>query len=134
LPPCLGAGTSAGCQDRCVCRSRHDTQKSDAIASDDGRVVQASRSPPNNKPLATGAAVVTAMTPEGFYAEMMDDMMGSMLQPMLAGATCSAEEALKLQVGLQPDNQPELSDAQRARFVALLDPVAKERAGAVMRA
>lgn len=77
--------------------------------------------------------VVTAMTPEGFYAEMMDTMMESTLEPMFAlvGDHAAAEEALERQVGLSADDQPKLSEEERTQLLALLDPAAKDRAAAV---
>ena len=134
-PPALAQVPAPAAKTAASADHGHDTQKSDAITAMMGELFKAeplTAEQQSRLPLAR--QVVTAMTPEGFYAEMMDDMMGSMLQPMLGlvGDHAAAEEALKLQVGLQPDDQPELSDAERAEVLALLDPVAKERAAAVM--
>lgn len=114
--------------------SATDAQKRDAIAAMMSELFKA-------EPLTTeqearlplARQVVTAMTPEGFYAEMMDTMMGSMLEPMFAlvGDHAAAEEALERQVGLSPENQPDLSEEERTQLLALLDPAAKERATAV---
>lgn len=80
--------------------------------------------------------VVGAMTPEGFYADIMDEMMSGMLQPLfdMVGDEGIAEEVLEQQVGLTPEEQANLSEEARAQAVSLLDPAAKERAGAVMSA
>lgn len=112
-----------------------DAQKRDAIAAMMGELFKAEPlSGEQQARLPLARQVVTAMTPEGFYADMMNDMMGSMLEPMLGlvGDHAAAEEALERQVGLSPDDQPDLSDAQRAEVLTLLDPAAKERAAAVM--
>jgi hypothetical protein len=78
--------------------------------------------------------VVRVMTPDGFYADVMREMMGSMLAPLteMIGGPAAAGNIVERQVGIAPEKLPDLSDEQRTQIVALLDPAAKQRAAALM--
>lgn len=84
--------------------------------------------------LPVAREVVGTMTPPGFYARLMSEMMGSMLTPLteMVGGPMAAGELVERQVGVPQEDLPELSEVQRAEIIALLDPAAKERAAALM--
>ena len=83
--------------------------------------------------LPLAGEVVAMMTPPGFYADVMGEMMSSTVEPifgMMSGPLI-AESLLTDQVGLADDELPELTEEPNARIVALLDPVAPQRAEAM---
>ena len=81
---------------------------------------------------AAGALIAT-MVPEGFYAEMMGEMMDSMIGPMLGMFSGETGAAIVLQsrLDMQPEALEQMSGEQKVELVTILDPAFVER-GQVM--
>jgi len=78
-------------------------------------------------------ALIDVMMPEGFYAEMMSEMMTSTMAPMLelmSGAG-GAELVLGSRLMVGPEVTDALSGEEKAELAGLLDPAFSER-GSVM--
>ncbi len=74
--------------------------------------------------------VVAKLLPDGFYAEMMEDMMGSTMRPILSmfsGPSFIVMSSISLDDGL-----PELSEAEMAELAGVLDPAYATRADAII--
>ena len=80
--------------------------------------------------LPEARAVVVKVLPEGFYGQMMGDMMDSIMQPLFGMATgqMGARSLVERKVGLYGEELPDLSEEQSEQVVALLDPQAEQRA------
>lgn len=83
--------------------------------------------------LPAAGALVAVMMPEGFYADMMGDMMDGMIGPIVSmfNGEAGAKKVLQSRLDLQPDQLEALSDEERIELAALLDP-AFEKRGAVV--
>ncbi len=83
--------------------------------------------------LPQAEALMAVMMPEGFYAEMMSEMMGTTLEPMMT--MISGEGGANLLLGSRINADPEdyagLSGAEKVEVARLLDPGFAER-GRVM--
>lgn len=76
-------------------------------------------------------ALVDVMMPEGFYAEMMSEMMSSTMGPMLelmSGAQ-GAELVLGSRLLVDPEVTAALSGEEKAELAGLLDPAFSQRGG-----
>lgn len=83
--------------------------------------------------LPAAGALVATMMPEGFYAEMMGEMMDGMFSPMMgmfSGET-GAMMVLQSRLVLAPETLEQLSAQQRVELATLLDPAFAQR-GEVM--
>ncbi|NVD44624.1 DUF2059 domain-containing protein [Qipengyuania atrilutea] len=80
--------------------------------------------------LPEARAVVVKVLPEGFYGQMMGDMMDSIMQPLFGMVTgpLGARGLIERKVGLEGENLPDLTDEQSEQIVDLLDPKAEQRA------
>ena len=89
--------------------------------------------PEQEQRLPLSSEVVAVMTPPGFYSEMMDDMMGSIIEPMfgILSGPLAAEQLLIERIGFTHDELPELTEKQSTRVIALLDPAAPRRVEAM---
>jgi hypothetical protein len=68
------------------------------------------------------------MMPEGFYGEMMSNMMDQIMEPMFdAMGDKIVEGQIKKQVGLYSWELPELDEPQLDEISGILDPVAEQR-------
>jgi hypothetical protein len=79
--------------------------------------------------LPAAMALIDVMLPEGFYAAMMGEMMGTMLDPMMAmmsGAT-GADLMLAGRLNVDPQVKEALSDEQKVELATLLDPAFAQR-------
>lgn len=79
--------------------------------------------------LPAAKALIDVMMPEGFYADMMSDMMSSTMGPvldMIAGAG-AAEMVIDSRLMVEPEVTAALSDAEKTELAALLDPAFGER-------
>lgn len=79
-------------------------------------------------------AVVSAMMPEGFYAEMMGDMMDTMLEPMLGAMSgeAGARIVLLTRLDMDPSVVSGIAPEQKVELATMLDPGFEER-GEVMK-
>ena len=76
--------------------------------------------------------VVAKMLPDGFYAEIMEDIMGSTMRPILSmfsGPSFVVMSRISLDDGL-----PELSEAEMAELAGVLDPAYATRGDAIISA
>lgn len=83
--------------------------------------------------LPAASALVAVMMPEGFYAEMMGEMMDGMFGPMTAmfSGETGANLLLQSRLAVAPETLEGLSAEERVELATLLDPGFAER-GAVM--
>lgn len=76
--------------------------------------------------------VVAKLLPDGFYAEIMEDMMGSTMRPflsMFSGPSFVVMSSVSLDNGL-----PELSEVEMAELAGVLDPEYATRGDAIVAA
>ncbi|UAB78350.1 DUF2059 domain-containing protein [Erythrobacter sp. SCSIO 43205] len=83
--------------------------------------------------LPAAKALIDVMMPEGFYADMMSEMMSSTMGPLLdmMGGAGAAEMVIGSRVMVDPQVTASLSDAEKAELAGLLDPSFGER-GTIM--
>lgn len=83
--------------------------------------------------LPAAGALVAVMMPDGFYADMVGDMMDGMIGPIVGmfNGEAGARMVLQSRLDLQPDQLEALSDEERIELAALLDPAFEQR-GAVV--
>lgn len=85
--------------------------------------------------LPAAEAVVATMLPQGFYAQMMGEMMDAILAPMLGlfGGEAGANIVLSGRLAIAPDDLAALPADNKVELASLLDPAFAER-GHVMQA
>jgi len=81
--------------------------------------------------LPAATAVVGVMMPEGFYAEMMGDVMDKMMRPMMSMFT-SPDFILSSRLTLDEPAIETLDDAQKAELLSMLDPAWDRRVDAIL--
>ncbi|MEM8725049.1 MAG: DUF2059 domain-containing protein [Pseudomonadota bacterium] len=83
--------------------------------------------------LPKSEALMAMMMPEGFYAELMSEMMGSTLEPMMAMISGEGGASLLLgtRLNLDPEEYSSLSGEEKVEIAQMLDPGFSER-GRVM--
>ncbi len=83
--------------------------------------------------LPAAGAVVAVMMPEGFYAEMMSEIVDGMLTPMFGMFSGEAGALMVLQsrLAVAPETLEAMPAAQRIELASLLDPAFEQR-GAVV--
>lgn len=83
--------------------------------------------------LPAAGVLVATMLPEGFYAEMMTEVMDGMLGPMLGmfNGETGATIVLQSRLDLAPEALEQVSEEQKVELATLLDPGFAER-GEVM--
>lgn len=81
--------------------------------------------------LPAAQAVVGAMMPEGFYGEMMSDMMDKMMRPMMSMFT-APEFILSTRLAVESDAVENLDEASQAEVLAMLDPAYDKRADVII--
>ena len=82
--------------------------------------------------LPLAGEIVRQLMPEGFYAQMMGDMLKGTMQPIL-GMFSGPEFVVMSSVTLE-DGMPELADAEAEELAALLDPAYATRADTMIEA
>ena len=83
--------------------------------------------------LPAAKALIDVMMPEGFYADMMNEMMSSTMAPlldMMSGAG-AADMVIASRLMVDPQVTASLSDAEKAELAGLLDPSFGERGGII---
>lgn len=81
--------------------------------------------------LPAATSLVGKMMPEGFYAEMMGDMMDKMMRPMMS-MFASPEFILASRLSVEDDAMSGLDEAQQAEILTMLDPAWDQRIDAIM--
>ncbi len=83
--------------------------------------------------LPAAEAIVATMMPEGFYAELMSDMMGDTFAPIMAmfSGETGAQMMLSTRLATDPAKVEALSAEERSELVALLDPGFEQRGEAM---
>ena len=81
--------------------------------------------------LPVAEAVVSAMTPEGFYSEMIGDMIDKMIRPMMSMVT-APEFVMGARLDIDEEAIAALDDTEQAEIVAMLDPAHDRRVDAIL--
>ena len=81
--------------------------------------------------LPAAEAVVGAMTPDGFYSEMIGDMIDKMIRPMMSMVT-APEFVMGARLDIGEEAIEALNDAEQAEIVAMLDPAHDRRVDAIL--
>ena len=81
--------------------------------------------------LPAATAVVAMMMPEGFYGEMMGDMMDKMMRPMMAMFS-SPDFLLASRIAAGEDALSAMGDAEKAELLAMLDPAYDRRVDVII--
>ncbi|KWV94752.1 DUF2059 domain-containing protein [Erythrobacter sp. AP23] len=81
--------------------------------------------------LPAATAVVGTMMPEGFYGEMMADMMDKMIRPMMSMFT-APEFVLGSRLDIEQEAIEALDEGEQAELMAMLDPAYDRRVDAIV--
>jgi len=81
--------------------------------------------------LPAAQAVVGVMMPDGFYGEMMGDMMDKMVRPMMSMFS-SPEFLLSTRLELSQDEIDALEQAEKIEIMTMLDPAYGQRGDAIV--
>ncbi|MGB3711195.1 MAG: DUF2059 domain-containing protein [Erythrobacter sp.] len=83
--------------------------------------------------LPAASAVVATMTPEGFYTEIMSDMMNSMMEPLsgMMSGDLAATGTVQSRLALGEEQVGALSSEERVELATILDPAFSQRGEAL---
>ena len=81
--------------------------------------------------LPEAQAIVGTMMPEGFYGQMMRDVMDKMMRPMMSMFS-APDFVLAARLAVGPETLEQLDDEQKLELVEMLDPAHDRRVDAII--